>query len=415
MQIDPSTPTSNIRVRLPILQKTVAYLIENGAFSAHSLLCLATTIRKRTQQCTSESNEHENEESDGKDENELIRLEARFDEQRSRAIYRTFLTYFFEPNFSAGGLYDCTFALWLYLVEAPDSIVPARYYIAFVERLENIQDDRNEDRNEDEPMMALKELLWTVLNETRMNQLRVLLPFLKRVADNEEFTAYSLDDTAAWASIGLLRSPDSVPSSTTLPPIYDRAAVRFARCLIGQCSYFLFDDDHGGDCGSDSDASSLSSSSSPSASSSASAVDIDQLRASAAAIAEQSNERRTRRMSVRELIFVTNPERVSASFGDYTVYQVVYGGMQVARRFSDFVDLHDALTSEFPKSKLPSLPPKRFFGRFDDTFVQERRASLQAMLNMLMNDCTFKHSPSLTRFLSSESTKRRQTIGGSIS
>lgn len=54
-----------------------------------------------------------------------------------------------------------------------------------------------------------------------------------------------------------------------------------------------------------------------------------------------------------------------------------YGQFTVIRRFKDFVWLSHRLEEEFPGMVMPALPVKMVVGKFDQTFVEVRHASVR--------------------------------------
>jgi len=53
----------------------------------------------------------------------------------------------------------------------------------------------------------------------------------------------------------------------------------------------------------------------------------------------------------------------------------------VLRRYSDFLWLYEILSNNNPGVVVPPVPEKSPFGRFDDQFVQQRRAALENCIN----------------------------------
>ena len=78
---------------------------------------------------------------------------------------------------------------------------------------------------------------------------------------------------------------------------------------------------------------------------------------------------------------MTNLLTGQASFIRYTIL-VTLGDQSwsILRRFNDFSHLHEALCRSFPH--FPGrLPPKKWFGRFNPEFLQERKVELQQYLD----------------------------------
>eukprot|EP00002_Diphylleia_rotans_P009251 TRINITY_DN1932_c0_g1_i6.p1 TRINITY_DN1932_c0_g1~~TRINITY_DN1932_c0_g1_i6.p1 ORF type:complete len:570 (+),score=104.47 TRINITY_DN1932_c0_g1_i6:120-1829(+) len=73
---------------------------------------------------------------------------------------------------------------------------------------------------------------------------------------------------------------------------------------------------------------------------------------------------------------------------EYTIFhiEISEGGQLIIRcgkRFSDFQAFHEMAVVNFPKISLPTLPPKKLFGRFDHEFVEERRTQLEHYIQEL--------------------------------
>ncbi len=79
------------------------------------------------------------------------------------------------------------------------------------------------------------------------------------------------------------------------------------------------------------------------------------------------------------------------------------GEFSVLRRFSDFLWLFEALTINNPGVIVPPVPDKHPFGRFQDTFVETRRAALQKSLGKITAHPILQLDPDLRLFLESDS------------
>ena len=79
-------------------------------------------------------------------------------------------------------------------------------------------------------------------------------------------------------------------------------------------------------------------------------------------------------------VTVVDAETREDTSGRYTAFRIaVHNGMRqwsVARRYSEFRTLHVSLSAEFPNTRLPKIPPKKFIGVLDPRFVAERRDAL---------------------------------------
>lgn len=119
-------------------------------------------------------------------------------------------------------------------------------------------------------------------------------------------------------------------------------------------------------------------------------------------------------------ILVHSPsKRASMLSGAYTMYSVTSlfaaeadddGArpqspvrITVHRRFSHFVVLHTALTRRLPGIALPPLPEKQYAGRFNDDFVEARRADLERYLSRVVRHPVARYAEVLTFFLGCES------------
>lgn len=102
-------------------------------------------------------------------------------------------------------------------------------------------------------------------------------------------------------------------------------------------------------------------------------------------------------------VAVTEAETREDSSGRYTAFRVVvHNSMRqwtVARRYSEFRALHFALSAEFPNTKLPKFPPKKFIGVMDPKFVAERRDALMRYVGELVEVPAVWQSNDLISFL----------------
>ncbi|KAJ9115493.1 hypothetical protein QFC22_005251 [Naganishia vaughanmartiniae] len=81
------------------------------------------------------------------------------------------------------------------------------------------------------------------------------------------------------------------------------------------------------------------------------------------------------------------------------------GGMveaSVLRRFSQFLWLVERLGANNPGVIVPPVPDKQISGRFEDQFVETRRAALEKCLNKIANHPVLALDPDLRLFLESE-------------
>ena len=89
----------------------------------------------------------------------------------------------------------------------------------------------------------------------------------------------------------------------------------------------------------------------------------------------------------------------------------------VARRYRDFLWLYNQLHNNSPGVVVPPPPEKQAVGRFDQNFVESRRAALERMLNKIASHPILQHDGDLKLFLESESFnvdikhKERKDVG----
>ena len=74
------------------------------------------------------------------------------------------------------------------------------------------------------------------------------------------------------------------------------------------------------------------------------------------------------------------------------------GQWTVRRRFREFSALLEALNCTFPHLKLPSLPPKAWFGNTGEKWVEERREKLNEFVDALLRLDEIARDKTLTSF-----------------
>jgi sorting nexin-1/2 len=74
----------------------------------------------------------------------------------------------------------------------------------------------------------------------------------------------------------------------------------------------------------------------------------------------------------------------------------------VLRRYSDFLWLYETLSTNNPGVVVPPVPEKSPFGRFDETFVQQRRVALEKCIQKIVNHPVLAKDPDLKLFLESD-------------
>jgi sorting nexin-1/2 len=73
------------------------------------------------------------------------------------------------------------------------------------------------------------------------------------------------------------------------------------------------------------------------------------------------------------------------------------------RRYSDFLWLYETLSINNPGVIVPPVPEKQQYGRFQDTFVENRRAALNKCIQKIVNHPSLRDDPDLKLFLESDS------------
>ena len=114
-------------------------------------------------------------------------------------------------------------------------------------------------------------------------------------------------------------------------------------------------------------------------------------------------------------------KRVASSVSDTALAAAVARGgsdpgvvtWQLRKRYSDFQALHDGiddllLLEKYAKfrDQLPELPEKRWMGRFDPTFLEERRKGLESYLQHLLRQKDLRRTWELLDFLDVSNTER---------
>ncbi len=111
-------------------------------------------------------------------------------------------------------------------------------------------------------------------------------------------------------------------------------------------------------------------------------------------------------------ITVSDPTKVGDPVRGHVVYTVHTkttsphyrrGDFSVLRRFSDFLWLYEQLTANNPGVIVPPVPDKHAFGRFQEQFIETRRAALQRCLAKITTHPILQLDPDLRMFLESDS------------
>lgn len=104
-------------------------------------------------------------------------------------------------------------------------------------------------------------------------------------------------------------------------------------------------------------------------------------------------------------VFVEQPETAGSAVSRYTTYLVrgeLRGGpvFRTRRRYSDFEWLRKVLVAHFPGIVVPQIPKKQRTGRFEEAFIEARRAGLEEFLQRCFRrKFIAMQSPLLARFL----------------
>ncbi|KAG2128542.1 Vps5 C terminal like-domain-containing protein [Suillus clintonianus] len=111
------------------------------------------------------------------------------------------------------------------------------------------------------------------------------------------------------------------------------------------------------------------------------------------------------------VISVDDPQRVGDPIRAFTMYTVhtrtnsplfQKSIFSVLRRYSDFLWLYETLSTNNPGVVVPPVPEKSPFGRFDETFVQQRRLALEKCIQKIVNHPVLAKDPDLKLFLESD-------------
>lgn len=117
------------------------------------------------------------------------------------------------------------------------------------------------------------------------------------------------------------------------------------------------------------------------------------------------------RVATRFNVSVTDPEQRGEGLTTHIAYKInstleYDDGLAdpvvqscVIRRFRDFESLSESLASELPGLLIPALPEKALMGRFDATFVEERRRALQLFLVRLLEHNVLRRHAHVHLFL----------------
>lgn len=91
---------------------------------------------------------------------------------------------------------------------------------------------------------------------------------------------------------------------------------------------------------------------------------------------------------------------------------------EVTRRYKDFRWIYHQLQNNHPGRIIPPPPSKQtYIGRFNESFIENRRLSLEKMLNKICNTSVLANDPDFVMFLTSEDfaneSRERERVSGS--
>ncbi|KAL2313785.1 Vacuolar protein sorting-associated protein vps5 [Schizosaccharomyces pombe] len=118
-------------------------------------------------------------------------------------------------------------------------------------------------------------------------------------------------------------------------------------------------------------------------------------------------------------IQVHDPHTVKEITKSHTVYSVStrleehnqpsVSNVTVQRRYNDFAFLYQLLSNNHPGCIIPPIPEKQVVGRFDDEFIEQRRAALEVMLRKISAHPVLRDDYSFKLFLEAETFDPRMT------
>ncbi|XP_050501703.1 sorting nexin lst-4 [Diabrotica virgifera virgifera] len=92
-------------------------------------------------------------------------------------------------------------------------------------------------------------------------------------------------------------------------------------------------------------------------------------------------------MSNPYTVQIASPKKASKMGGlkSFIAYQLTpsFSNVEVSRRYKHFDWLHDRLTAKFNVIAIPPLPDKQVSGRYEEQFIEHRRAQLQEFINYM--------------------------------
>ncbi|XP_072382007.1 sorting nexin lst-4-like [Diabrotica undecimpunctata] len=92
-------------------------------------------------------------------------------------------------------------------------------------------------------------------------------------------------------------------------------------------------------------------------------------------------------MSNPYTVQIASPKKATKMGGlkSFIAYQLTpsFSNVEVSRRYKHFDWLHDRLTAKFNVIAIPPLPDKQVSGRYEEQFIEHRRAQLQEFINYM--------------------------------
>jgi sorting nexin-1/2 len=84
------------------------------------------------------------------------------------------------------------------------------------------------------------------------------------------------------------------------------------------------------------------------------------------------------------------------------MYRNVNTEYTVSRRYRDFLWIYNQLVDKYPGAIVPPVPEKHAIGRFQDEFVEARRAALEKCIRKISAIPLFQVDEDVRLFLESE-------------
>ena len=103
-------------------------------------------------------------------------------------------------------------------------------------------------------------------------------------------------------------------------------------------------------------------------------------------------------------IKITDFQKIESTLNPHIEFKVEYGSHVYYKRYSDFEKLDTYLRTQYD-NLIPSLPPKKYLGRFDTIFLKVRQILLEWYLNELIEHQVLKDDGILIQFLESATAR----------